>query len=83
MFMNVTTFRKDVSPINFLENPLVATCVIVSFIGVTVMCVIFYLYISKWCYRNGFNVNGFGGVNGGMLNRLMVWGMDNEFYGGI
>ena len=68
VFKNVTTFRSGVSPLSYLKNPFVATCVIVSFIGITVMCVICYLCVSKCCNRNG-GVNVYNGVDGGMLNR--------------
>ena len=68
-FHNVTSFRNDLSALRYLKNPFVATCVIVSFIGITVMCVICYLCLSKCCNRNGSSVNVFNGVDGGMLNR--------------
>ena len=69
VFKNVTSFRNGFSPLSYLKDPLVATCIIVSFIGITIMCVIGYLCFSKCCVRNGSNVNVFNGVDGGMLNR--------------
>ena len=69
VFKNVTNFQNGVSPLSYLKNPFVATCVIVSFIGITVKCVICYLCLSKCCNRNGSSVNVFNGVDGGMLNR--------------
>ena len=68
VFKNVTTFRSGVSPLSYLKNPFVATCVIVSFIGVTVMCIICYLCVSECCNQSG-GVNVYNGVDGGMLNR--------------
>ena len=69
VFKNVTNFQNGVSPLSYLKNPFVATCVIVSFIGITVMCVICYLRLSKCCDRDGSSVNVFNGVDGGMLDR--------------
>ena len=68
-FQNVSSFHNEFSTLNYLKDPFVATCLIVSFIASTVMCIFCYLCISKCCNRNGSHVSVFNGIDGRMLNR--------------